>query len=213
VETGNRAKLTSYLMLGVISLILFLSGVHLANIWMKVLTSLPLVTTLLFALFDRWIWRAPGVLPLVGRPWLGGTWYGTLVSYGRLDAKSGKHISTEHLVVLTVEQTFTSVSAVLMTVESKSRSLAAEFIRHGNNDYTLIYTYDNTPKVKFRDRSNIHRGTTAIEVQGPRPKQMESEYWTNRDTKGAFTLQLVSRKVAGSFEDGQQLAASPKKGC
>lgn len=212
METGNRAKLTSYLMLGVISLILFLSGVHLANVWMKILTSLPLVVTLLFAGFDNWIWRAPRVLPFVRRPWLGGTWRGTLTSY-RIDQESGDKISTEHAVVLIIEQTFTSVRTVFMTAESKSRSLVSEFIRHGDNDYTLLYTYDNTPKVEFRDRSNIHRGTTATEVHGPAPTQLESEYWTNRDTRGTFTLQLVSRKVVGSFDDGDKLPPmTPKKG-
>ncbi|WP_185746635.1 hypothetical protein [Mycolicibacter terrae] len=212
METGNRAKLTSYLMLGVISLILFLSGVQLANTWTKVLTSFPLAITVLFACFDKWIWRAPVVLSVVRRPWLGGTWRGALTSY-RVDGTSGVKISSEHPVVLTVEQTFTSIRTVLMTAESKSRSLAAEFIRHGNNDYTLLYSYDNTPKVEFRDRSNVHRGTTAAEVQGPAPTRLESEYWTNRDTKGTFTLQLATRKVVGSFDEGNKLPAmTPKKG-
>lgn len=79
-------------MLGAISLVLFLSGIHLSNIWMKTLTSLPLAITLLFSLFDKWIWRAPGVLLLVRRPWLGGTWRGTLISY-HVEEESGNKIS------------------------------------------------------------------------------------------------------------------------
>lgn len=67
-------------------------------------------------------------------------------------------------MILTIEQTFTTVRLVLMTAESKSRSFVAKFIRHGTNDYTLLYIYDTTPKLEFRDRSKIHRGSTSADA-------------------------------------------------
>jgi SMODS-associating 2TM, beta-strand rich effector domain len=191
-------------MLGAISLILFVCGIKLPSLALRILSTLPLVITLLFAAFDRRLWHMPGILRLVRRPWMSGTWVGDLTSY-RTDPDSGTPITSKHAVVFRVEQTFTSISAVLMTAESKSRSLAAEFISHGAGDYTLLYTYDNTPKLEYRDRSKIHRGGTAVELHGPSPDRLEAEYWTNRDTKGTFSLRLVSRKLVGTFEEGNQL--------
>ncbi|WP_244604951.1 hypothetical protein [Mycobacterium attenuatum] len=197
-------------MVGAISLILFLYGVKLPSLVPRILSALPLVITLLFAAFDRWLWHLPGIIRLVRRPWIAGTWVGDLTSY-RNDPDSGDPITTNHAVVLRVEQTFTTVSAVLMTAESKSRSLAAEFVSHGAADYTLLYTYDNTPKLEYRDQSKIHRGGTAVELHGPSPDQVEAEYWTNRDTKGTFSVRRVSRKLVGTFQEGNRLAEANRK--
>jgi hypothetical protein len=198
-------------MLGAISLILFVCGITLPSLALRILSALPLAITLLFAAFDRWLWHMPGILRLVRRPWMSGTWVGDLTSY-RTDPDSGAPITSKHAVVFRVEQTFTSISAVLMTAESRSRSLAAEFVSHGAGDYTLLYTYDNTPKLEYRDRSKIHRGSTAVELHGSSPAHLQAEYWTNRDTKGTFSVRFVSRKHLGSFEEGNQLAVTSKEG-
>ncbi len=209
MSSDNRTKIALYLMQGATALLLLLFGIHLPHPVQKILSALPLVITLLVGAFDRWMWHWPGIRTFVHRPWLSGTWVGELTSYRR-DPGTGAPITSKHTVVLQVAQTLTSVSAVLMTAESKSRSLAAEFTRHPNDDYTLYYTYDNTPKLEYRDRSKIHRGSTAAEVHGPIPETMESEYWTNRDSKGTFILRRVSRKRASTFDEGNKLAEAPE---
>jgi hypothetical protein len=210
VETSNRTKIVLYLMLGTTSIIFFLFGVQIPHLVPRLLSALPLLITSVVGIFDRWLWHLPLVRNFVHRPWIAGTWVGELTSYRR-DPGTDAPITSKHAVVLRIDQTLTSVTAVLMTAESKSRSLAAEFTRHPNDDYTLHYTYDNTPKLEYRDRSKIHRGSTAAEVHGPTPETMESEYWTNRDSKGTFTLRRVSRKRAASFDEGNTLAKPPKE--
>ncbi|AMU74863.1 hypothetical protein [Mycobacteroides abscessus] len=211
METSNRAKITAYVMLGVVSLVLFLAGLQIPAMYMKILSSMPLMLTVAFAGYDKWIWRWPGIIAFAKRPWLGGTWRGTLTSY-RVDEATGTAILSQHDVILTIEQGFTSIRLVLMTVESKSRSFAAEFVTHGTDDYTLLYTYDNTPKLAFRDHSKIHRGSTSVDVHGKKPTRLECEYWTNRDTKGAFTVDLISRDRVGTFDEGRGLQPSELKG-
>lgn len=210
MKTDNRTKIALYLMLGATSLLLFAFGTKLPGLAPRILSALPLAITALIGFFDRWAWRWPVVRKFVHRPWIAGTWIGELTSYRR-DPASDSPIISKHPVVLRIDQTFTSISVVLMTAESKSRSLAAEFTHHPNDDFTLHYTYDNTPKLEYRDRSKIHRGSTAAEMHGATPATMESEYWTNRDSKGTFTLERLSRNRVSSFEEANKLADAAKK--
>jgi len=136
METGSRARIASYAMVVAFSLLLFLAGVQLPGYVMKLLSLLPLVLTGLFAVYDYWAWRWPGLVNFARRPWLGGTWRGTLTSYRR-DETTATPIKSQHDVVLTIEQTFTTIRLVLMTAESKSRSFAAEFVRHGGESPLL----------------------------------------------------------------------------
>lgn len=204
---GNRVKLALFLMQGATSLVLLAYGIHLPNPVPRIFSSLPMVITLAIGGFDRWAWHWPLIRKAVRRPWISGTWVGELTSYRR-DPQTDAPLTSTHSVVLRIDQSLTSISATLMTAESKSRSIAAAFTPHSNGDYTLHYTYDNTPKLEYRNRSKIHRGSVAAEMSGPVPNSIESEYWTNRDTKGTIKLTRVSRSRADSFENGNKLATA-----
>lgn len=149
------------------------------------------------------------ILPFVARPWLGGTWSGVLTSY-RIDKDTKEDLVTTHDVIVTIDQKYTDISITLHSAESKSRSICAELKTHNPNDYTIFYQYDNTPKVEMRHRSVIHRGGTAMEAHGASPLELSAEYWTNRDSKGTFELNLISREIVGSFKAGRTL--KDKKG-
>lgn len=208
MSPGNRAKLGAYAMVGIVSLMLFLTGTQLPSGAMRVVTAGPLVVTVLFAAYDRWIWRWPGIVRLAGRPSLVGTWYGTLTSY-RPDADKKQPIITELDIALSIAQSFTSTSVTLLTSQSSSRSVTAEFIKRASEpgSYTLYYTYENTPRLEHRDVLVVHRGTTAATICGSRPASFEAEYWTNRDTKGTFAVRRVSGTPAGTLAEAKQIAA------
>lgn len=204
----NRAKLGAYLMVGIVSLMLFITGTQMPSVAMRVISSAPLGVTILFAAYDRWIWRWPGVVRLAGRPSLVGTWHGTLTSY-RFGAESRQPVETTIDVALAITQTFTSTSVRLMTAQSASRSVTADFTKRAEEPdyYTLYYTYENTPRIEHRDQLIVHRGTTAATIHGPLPKQLEAEYWTNRDTKGSITAHRISNRRATTFQEACQLEA------
>lgn len=212
MSPSNRAKLGAYIMVGVVSLMLFITGTQLPSLAMRVVTAGPLVVTLLFAAYDRWIWRWPGAVRLAGRPSLVGTWYGTLTTY-RFDAQEQRRITTTLDVALSIAQSFTSTSVALMTTQSSSRSITAEFVKRVEEPgcYTLYYSYENIPKVEHRDQLVVHRGTTAATVHGPRPLDFEAEYWTNRDTKGTFTVHQISGQRAKTFQEAQRLRAQSEE--
>lgn len=117
-------------------------------------------------------------------------------------ADAGESTSAPIEVVLTVRQTYTTVSLTLMTAESKSRSVAEQIVRNDNGDYTVYYQYRNVPKLGVRERSPEHTGSSALEISGVKPQDAESEYWTNRRTRGTFSVHRVSSKIAGSFGEG-----------
>jgi hypothetical protein len=50
----NRAKQDTYLMVGILALMLFITGTRLPSTPMGLVTTGPLVVTLLFAAYDRW---------------------------------------------------------------------------------------------------------------------------------------------------------------
>jgi hypothetical protein len=204
MEIGNRAKIGAYVMFGALSLILLLTGIKLPGTAMRVLSSVPLVITLLFYGYDNWLWRCPGIILLAKRPSLVGTWYGDLTSY-RVDADTHNPVTTKLNVVVTVAQSFTNTTVILMTTQSSSRSITAEFVRDEPDSYALFYTYDNTPKLGERDKLVLHRGCTVLTVQGLAPREFTAEYWTNRETKGTFSARRVSKSRVTDFAAGQRL--------
>lgn len=212
MSPGNRAKLGAYLMVGIVSLMLFITGSQLPSLVMRVVTAGPLVVTLLFAAYDRWIWRWPGIVRLAGRPSLVGTWYGTLTSY-RSGVGPQQPIVTTLDIALSISQSLTTTSVALLTEQSSSRSVSAEFVSRASEPdaYTLYYTYENTPRLEHRDVLVVHRGTTAAAVFGSRPVNIEAEYWTNRDTKGTFEARRVSGDRARTFQEAQQMAATSEQ--
>ncbi|MHB1734185.1 MAG: hypothetical protein ACYCU8_12205, partial [Ferrimicrobium acidiphilum] len=62
------------------AVLLFVEGVPLKTTYLKPYSVVVTVVVIGFILFDRWMWRLPGVSRLVRRPVLQGTWKGTLQS-------------------------------------------------------------------------------------------------------------------------------------
>lgn len=128
MSPANRAKVGAYLMVGIVALMLFVTGTQLPSLAMRFVTAGPLVVAVLFAAYDRWMWRWPGLLRVAGRPSLVGTWFGTLTSY-RYDAQQNRTLETNLDIALAIVQSFTTTSVVLMTSQSSSRSVTVEFLR------------------------------------------------------------------------------------
>ena len=112
--------------------------IHLSVPWWIDAPSVMAFYGVLYALFDRYLWRIGLVskLGLVRMPILAGRWYGYLISSFDGHAK-------HHDLMITICQSWTQIAVFLTTAKSISRSCAAEFkltIRKVFHRFTSIRT-------------------------------------------------------------------------
>lgn len=166
----------------------------------------PAVTAAVVGLwiFDRWGWRQFGVRHLTGRPVLHGTWHGELAS-DWIDPSTGKAIDPDPDVFLVVRQRFWSVSARLLTNESKSCSLFAKLTADADGVCQLIYVYDNRPEAEVRNRSQPHYGTAVLTAPRDRADGLLGQYFTDRKTIGDMRFYKHYPRLVESYAGGRRL--------
>lgn len=205
MKSSTRIKITAYAILGIYALVLFALNIHLPSLASRLLGLLPLVILGAFAVYDSWLWRRGPLLRAAKQPVLIGTWAGTLTSYRRDNA--GKPMTSQHDVIVVIRQTLTSLSIVMMTEQSRSRSSIAQVSVPDPGDFVIQYQYQNDPRMQYRDVSQIHSGGAEMRAGGLRPDRLDGEYWTARESRGTFDLQWVDSALATSFADGMRMAA------
>lgn len=209
MEDGRRIQIAAYLMSGLWSLVLLGAGIHIGGTWVKVVSALPLVVVVAFAVFDNWLWEIEAVRRLAGRPQLNGTWRGDLTSLQSDD--DGREVQHEPIpIYLVVEQTFLTIRICLLSAESKSRSIGALLERHGAQDYTVYYHYTNLPGLRARGGSPAHAGGARVEAGGINPSRLEGEYWTDRRTRGTFSVVRASKNKYWTWADADAGLATSK---
>jgi hypothetical protein len=159
---------------------------------------------IVWVVFDRWAWRWPGVSKIAGsRPDIAGTWRGSLASEW-VDPSTRNGIPPDPEVYLVVRETFSTVSAQLLTRESKSETIAGTIDRNGVGT-SLIGVYRNVPRSAVRDRSAIHYGALILDVEGSPPGRLDGRYWTDRHTAGELRLDSRTRGIVHGYEAARQL--------
>lgn len=84
-----------------------------------------------------------------------------------------------------IKQTLLSVRVTMKTKESNSNSISANIV-DVLGEKQLVYYYLNTPKMEFRNRSDVHYGTAIISVENT--DIMRGRYYTDRMTCGDITF-------------------------
>ncbi len=161
---------------------------------LKLFSTAVLLCTVMFNLWDFWLWRIPLIqqIPGVGVPRsLRGTWKGTLTSFW-VDPATGT-VPPPKTVYLIVQQTASLVSVKLMTDESKSTSALAE-VSEVDGSIILTYMYLNKPEMRVEHRSRIHHGSTVFDVSGSPARRLKGRYWTDRDSKGELDFEERNKK-------------------
>ncbi len=130
---------------------------------------------LFYNIFDRWLWRMPILrqIGLVNLPDLNGTWNGYVVS--SFDGHGTRHGA--HIEIL---QSWTKISIILRTENSKSHSLIATIITKNPGGIVLSYEYLNEPKANAKETMHPHRGTTWLTLVKS-GEMFDGEYYTGRD--------------------------------
>ncbi len=108
-------------------------------------------------------------------------------------------------VYLVLRQTFWTVSANLITEESKSCSTTATIETDGCGQYQLVAVYRNTPRAAVRHRSEVHHGSFKLDVAGEPVDRLEGFYWTDRNTMGEFEFGRRSPRLVESYAAAQAL--------
>ena len=153
-----------------------------------------------YIVFTNWLWRSRCLQGwLVPFPDLNGTWHGHIqTTWKDADGKTPGPIP----VILTIKQTFGSISCVMRTAEMESHSYLEGFcIDNSAQVRRLCYSYTSRPKAALRHRSTPHDGTILFNIIEQPDQKLEGEYWTQRQTTGTATLSFRTKEVLDQLPD------------
>ena len=155
-----------------------LAAIHLAMPWWADAPSSMFFYGVLYALFDRRLWRHPLMhkLGLVKTPNLTGCWRGYLTSSYDNHAK-------RHDLSLDIFQSWTQISIFLSTVTSISWSSVAFIQVSDPEGIALIYQYENQPLADATRTMHMHYGTAMLRM--PNGSRLAGDYYAGRD-RGTF---------------------------
>lgn len=163
------------------------------------------VVSLIALTFERVLWKWPIFRGwLVRRPHVQGTWRVHLQS-NWIDPHTGEQ-AVPIDCVMTIRQTFSTLSLRLYTEESSSFLLAGKLIEQDDGVFQIAGVYQNNPSVHLRgQRSEIHHGALLLEIMGDPPKSLRGHYWTDRATKGSLDLTERRTQLVSTYEDGARI--------
>lgn len=164
-------------------LYLGLAAIPLAIPWWVDAPSVAGFYGIFFTLFDKWLWRMEPLRKALRAHNLNGNYVGVLSS--SFDKQATKHNAT-----LSITQTWSEISIVLMTNESRSHSVTASLLTEMG---WLSYEYLNEPKPGTRDTMHCHRGSARFSLDTDRV--LEGEYYSGRDRQNCGLLHFERVKV------------------
>jgi hypothetical protein len=179
------------------------SGGSVDGSWLNIYSYAVTAAILILWLWDRWLWRTGLAQKFDAIPHdLRGTWKGTLASQW-VDPNTGNQVP-EKPAYLVVRQTWSTVSATLLTDESESRSALAK-VRTGDGSAGLDYMYFNEPKSSVEHRSRMHHGSTVLSISGRPACRLHGRYWADRDSRGELDFKEHSASRADDYESAEKL--------
>ena len=134
------------------------------------------VTTILAFLYEKWFWRFDRFsnVPVLYKKYT-----------GYLESNYDHQKRNAELEIV---QTLFTISVIMKTQESKSKSLSA-VIESVLGEKQLIYSYLNTPDSKYRNRSEVHYGTALLCCD--ELKTLKGNYYTDRKTLGTLYFEAI----------------------
>ena len=134
-----------------------------------------IIVGVLFAIYSKYIWKHN---PLEKTPRVFGDYNVTFIS--NYDRKKRK-------MKIKIDQTLFTTKIKIITKESSSVSLVAN-IEKINDEWKLIYTYENTPNMLDRDHSDIHYGTCVLSIENN--KIISGYYYTDINASGEIKFTI-----------------------
>lgn len=171
--------------------------------WLRFFSAAVFISVGVLTIWDHWAWHLPIIqkIPQVPRD-LRGTWRGTLESFW-VNPETGLSPPSK-VAYLVIRQSATTVSIVMLTNESKSKSSIA-MISDDGVSASLDYMYLNRPDSRYEYRSRIHHGSTSLDITGRPAVRLQGRYWTSRDSKGELSFNQRTIKFAEDFIQAEVL--------
>ena len=142
----------------------------------------------IISVFMKWGWKWRILKGwLVPFPNLSGTWIGEIRSDWK-DPQTGNTLPPIP-TMLTVKQSFFSISCAMHTGEMRSTSYVEGF--HLDSERQLkqiVYSYTSTPRLSVLKRSAPHDGTVVFDLIERPDRKLVGRYWTVRKTTGEIAL-------------------------
>lgn len=181
---------------------LILSGVPVTASLFRPFSIVAGVLVITLSIANNWLWRLRWLRPwLFKMPDLNGTWRVVLRPTAP-DRTRG-----ELRAFMVIRQTFSTISLRLLTPESASETLAARVVLEEDGMCSVASLYRNTPRLRVRDRSELHHGAMLLNVHGVPPESLAGQYWTDRLSEGEIELFGRSPGLAYSFDEATRLAS------
>jgi len=178
----------------IVSRITTLDLTQLKDFYKAFSTVLSIDTFLVFC-FVIWGWKFPMFEGwLVPFPNLSGTWKGQILSDWVNPGTDSE--PNQILAMLTIKQSFLSISCVMRTHEMVSHSYAEGFMIDPDRQIKrLAYIYSSKPGILITDRSKTHDGAIVFEIIKNEKKKLKGSYWTERKTRGEIHLEFFSEEI------------------
>ncbi len=160
----SSLKINCYLIVGLVFLLNFKFNITILNTIPYSFT----ITLFLNIVYRKIIWKHN---PFNKIPVLKKKYIGNLLS---------TYDNKKRVVELEIKQNYDSLFINMKTKESSSSSVSANIILE-NGNYYLIFTYNNIPQQKHKDRSKIHFGTCKLLIE---KNKLSGFYFTDRKTTG-----------------------------
>ncbi len=160
-DSNERERVFSLIAVVTVGLVWLLHWALSAFYWWWNPVTIMGLYGLLYLLFDKLFWGNELLrkVRLVKVPNLNGTWKGELSSSRRRAAKQE--------AAITIRQTWTRLSVVFETENSRSHSLIASILTGQPGGPVLSYEYLSEPKPGAKDAS-IQKGSARLTLQGDR---------------------------------------------
>jgi hypothetical protein len=118
------------------------------------------VVTLVWLVFDRWLWKLPLIRQHVAqRPLLDGTWRGTLTPKSR-DPATGEPWAASDEVYVVIKQDYSSIHIRLHTQNGSSQTITTKLERAADGAYELYAVYRYDPQLGSRETRQPSRANT-----------------------------------------------------
>ncbi|MEU7693601.1 hypothetical protein [Microbispora hainanensis] len=175
-----------------------LEGQAISSAPLKIYSIAGTVATIIFLLWEKFIWKWRIVRRFTDTPLLSGSWRGEIISNYKEDNSRIPPIPA----LLYISQTASDISVTLFTSESQSLSEYAELIAERDGRWRVIWQYANTPRPEVRRGSERHRGAAELFVGRLPGEGLRGSYFTDRNTKGELIFTEWSPRRYGGIESG-----------
>jgi hypothetical protein len=143
----------------------------------KAVATASTVVILFLLVFDRWIWRWPGIRRLARRPILIGSWKTELrTSY----ATREEEVIEAYLII---RQTYSRIWVNMLFDRSQSTSMSGDLVRESGR-CVLYYVFRSDKQTLARDENPPARGAAMMTVATRPSVHLEGDYWMEHGSHG-----------------------------